>query len=146
MDIKANKGAKTAKGKAHLAALEAELVLLRDQQKKERPLPARLQAATYRLEKLKASQAEQIAKLDAAKEEAVSLEEGLAEINTKLAEAEAEMAAVRRQAAEGEAASAFTCMQQVLLASMSQERRASRSGRMRRRRLCRPSCCSQRAR
>ncbi len=48
-DVKAIKGAKRSPLKAQLVALEAELQVPRGRQKKERPLPARLQAATHRL-------------------------------------------------------------------------------------------------
>ncbi len=57
-DVKMHKGARTPLMKAKLAGLEALLQELRDRQLKERPLPARLQAATRRLEKAAVAQLE----------------------------------------------------------------------------------------
>ncbi len=55
-DVKQLKWAKSVKMKAVLADAEASLQQLRDQKRKERPLPARLQSATHRLEKEVAAQ------------------------------------------------------------------------------------------
>ena len=48
-------------GSAQRLALEAELQVLRERQKKERPLSARLQAATHRVERATAAQVEAVA-------------------------------------------------------------------------------------
>ena len=61
-DVKAIKGTESPLLKAQLAALEAELQVLRERQKKERPLPARLRAATHRFEKAKAARTEAAAR------------------------------------------------------------------------------------
>ncbi len=56
-----------------------------------------------------ASQGEQITKIEAARELSISLEEGLVDINTKVLEAEVEMQAVKRQAADGQVTSGPLC-------------------------------------
>ena len=55
-EVKQLKGSKSEKLLGYLAEAEASLQQLRDQQRKERPLPARLQSATHRLEKEVAAQ------------------------------------------------------------------------------------------
>jgi hypothetical protein len=88
-EVKANKGAKTPLGKAHLAALEATLLQLKEQQRRERPLPARLQAATHRYEKVTSDEA------DLMKELAVH-EGHITKIKAKLVEvADVRMAAAK---------------------------------------------------
>ena len=50
-EVKQLKGSNSEKLLGYLAEAEASLQQLRDQQRKERPLPARLQSATHRLER-----------------------------------------------------------------------------------------------
>ena len=104
--------------KALLVSLEAELLQLREQQRQARPLPARLQAATHRLEKFKTAQAEAAESIDSLKAKLEAEETAKLEIDAKVAEAEAEMQAVKRQVADGEAASVISCMKQLLGSSM----------------------------
>ena len=82
-DLRLIKEIKSAAILAQKAVMESELQMLKEQQKKERPLPARLQAATHRLEKMQKDKAEQLEKLEAAKAVVVDLETGLKDIEAK---------------------------------------------------------------
>ncbi len=87
-DVKAINGAKSSVLKAQLVSLEAELHVLRERQKKERPLPARLQAATHRLEKAKAARTEAAELVTDLEEKLIAAKVGLDEAESKLLEAE----------------------------------------------------------
>jgi hypothetical protein len=117
-EVKVLKQASLPQTKALLVSLEAELLQLREQQRQARPLPARLQAATHRLEKFKTAQAEAAESIDSLKAKLEAEETAKFEIDAKVAEAEAEMQAVKRQVADGEAASVISRMKQVLCSSM----------------------------
>ena len=66
-EVKQLKGSKSEKLLGYLAEAEASLQQLRDQQRRERPLPARLQSATHRLEKEEAGQVAATAAVASAK-------------------------------------------------------------------------------
>ena len=100
--IKNVKGVKDAgKTKIHVEVWEAELKLLKDKQRKARPLPARLQAATDRLAKAKLQQEEAIEQAKTLKEKLEAAERELMEANAKVTEAEKELQAVTELAAIG---------------------------------------------
>jgi hypothetical protein len=120
-DVKVIKGAKSPLLKAQLAALEAELQVLRERQRKERPLPARLQAATHRLEKAKAAQVEATELVDDLEEELAAAKVGLGEAENKLLEAEQELQEVKQQVADGQATGMAASFQHVLLQNMTPE-------------------------
>ena len=82
----------------HLEVAEAELRELKDQQKRARPLPARLQAAANRSASCRTVQAAAAAKLEAAKAGLLEAAAELAEADCKLLEADQEEAVVRQQA------------------------------------------------
>ena len=107
-DVKQMKGSKSEKLRGHLAEAEASLQLLRDQQRKERPLPARLQSATHRFEKEEAGQLAATAAVASAKvvvTDAVAslaaLEALLVEADVKVMEAKAELHGFQQQRAHG---------------------------------------------
>ncbi len=77
--------------KAQLAALAAELHVLRERQKKESPLPARLQAATRRLEEAKAAQVEATVLVADLEEQLAAAKVGLGKAESKLLEAQQEL-------------------------------------------------------
>ena len=103
-DIKWMKMSLIPETKAQVALYEAELQKLLDQQKKERPLPARLQAATARDEKAKAAQAEAIKKVASLEEQLRLAKVQLEESNQQAAAAAAELLAVKQTAGEDLAA------------------------------------------
>ena len=117
-DIKWMKMSLIPETKAQVALYEAELQKLLDQQKKERPLPARLQAATARDEKAKAAQAEAIKKVASLEEQLRLAKVQLEESNQQAAAAAAELLAVKQTAGEDlaavTAASMVAAVQQVL--------------------------------
>ena len=117
-DIKWMKMSLIPETKAQVALYEAELQKLLDQQKKERPLPARLQAATARDEKAKAAQAEAIKKVASLEEQLRLAKVQLEESNQQAAAAAAELLAVKQTAGEDlaavTAASMAAAVQQVL--------------------------------
>ena len=117
-DIKWMKMSPTSETKAQVAAYEAELQKLLDQQKRERPLPARLQAATARDEKAKAAQAEAVKKVAGLEEQLRLAKLHLEESNQQAALAAAELQAVKQTAGEDlaavTAASMVAAVQQVL--------------------------------
>ena len=90
--------------------VEAELQKLLDQQKKERPLPARLQAATARDEKAKAAQAEAIKKVASLEEQLRLAKVQLEESNQQAAAAAAELLAVKQTTGEDLAAVTLASM------------------------------------
>jgi hypothetical protein len=120
-DIKILKGAKTSALKAQLGSFEVLLQELRERQRKERPLPARLQAATHRLEKAAAAQAEASVAVANLAEQMVAAKVVLEEADDKLLEAEMELHGVKQQVADGQATVMASCFQHVLLQSMTQE-------------------------
>ncbi len=79
--------------------------LLKERQKKTRPLPARLQAATARLAKTKATQEKVDAKVAGLEEQLAQARKEQEENAAKVAEAEAEFRAVQELAAVGTTAS-----------------------------------------
>ena len=94
-EVKQLKGSKSEKRLGYLAQAEASLQQLRDQQRKERPLPARLQSATHRLEKEGAGQLAATAAVASAKvvvtdavASLVALEALLVEADVKVMEAQ----------------------------------------------------------
>ena len=78
---------------------------MKEQQRKARPLPARLQAATDRLAKAKAVHEEAAQQVKDLKEKLEAAELELVEAGAKLTETEQELGAVKMLAAEGTAAS-----------------------------------------
>jgi hypothetical protein len=102
-DIKAIKAAnlKTPQLVAYLAHSEAELLKLREQQRQERPLPARLQAATHRVEKAAADEAEAMKELAGHEAHATRLKTKLVEIAGQKQAAEKELEAVKAMAGAG---------------------------------------------
>ncbi len=87
--------------KPFLEAAEVELKPLKEQQKKARPLPARLQAAANRLARYTASEAEIICRVDERQGQFAKAQEELAEVRVKKAEAQEEHKAVAESAAVG---------------------------------------------
>ena len=102
-----------------MVALEAEIQVLRERQKKERPLPARLQAATHRLEKAKAARTEAAELVTDLEEKLVAAKVGLDEAESKLLEAEQELQAVKQQVADGQATVMAASFQHALLQRMA---------------------------
>ncbi len=96
-DVKALKGAKSPLLKAQPAAFGAELQVLRERQKKERPLPARLPATARRFEKANAAQVEATALVAHLEEQLAAAKVGLGEAEGKLLEAAQELQAVKQQ-------------------------------------------------
>jgi chromosome segregation ATPase len=99
--LKAIKGKESNLAKAQRSDWEARLRQLKEQQKQNRPLPARLQAASDRLAKAAAYKDELEAKVQAAEETLQSLQKEHAEALAKFQEAEQEVEAVKLLAAEG---------------------------------------------
>ena len=91
------------RGKAYAEDMEADLKNLREQQKRARPLPARLQAATARKEKTKAAFEEATKKAETLKEQMATAEKEVLEAMAKDAEADVELQAVKELAAVGSA-------------------------------------------
>ena len=119
-DVKQLQGSKSANLKAQLAASVAALQRLREQQRKERPLPARLQSATHRLEKEESARAGvaaamaagELALAELAAAQAV-LKTQLTEADGKVLEAQAELQGVRQQIAAGQTDGLASSLQQV---------------------------------
>ena len=95
--------------------------MLRERQNKERPLPARLQAAMRRLENAKAARTEAAELVNDLVEKLVAAKVGLGEAESKLLEAEQELQAVKQQVADGQATVMAASFQHVLLQSMAPE-------------------------
>ena len=100
-EVKANKGAKTPLGKAHLAALEATLLQLKEQQRRERPLPARLQAATHRYEKVTSDEADLMKELAVHEGHITKIKAKLVEVADVRMAAAKELEAVKAMAGAG---------------------------------------------
>ena len=117
-DIKWMKVSPIPETRAHVVHYEAELQKLLDQQKKERPLPARMQAASARVEKTKVAHAEAVKKVATVEEQLKLAKENLEETGKQAKEAEAELQAVKMAAGEDLASATAVSMvgavQQVL--------------------------------
>jgi hypothetical protein len=102
-EVKALKaiGLKTPQLVEMLAYSEAELRKLKEQQRQERPLPARLQAATHRVEKVTADEAETIKELAGHEGHVIRLRTKLAEIADQKQAAVKELEAVKAMAGAG---------------------------------------------
>ena len=105
-EIKLYRNAAFPQSKALVASFEAEVKMLKEQQKLARPLPARFQAATDMLVKFKLLKDELAAKAQllqeqaaaaakAFQEKAEAVQKEAADCEAKLAEAELELAAVK---------------------------------------------------
>ena len=113
--IKSLKAAKDSdKAAVILEGWEAEIKELREQQKRARPLPARLQAATARSAKTKTAVAEPTTKVENIRVQMAEAEQELQEALAKDAEADAEVQAVTEQAAMGAAVGANQMAVQML--------------------------------
>jgi hypothetical protein len=103
--IKAIKGLGSSWGQLQLEAAEAELKSLKEQQKRARPLPARLQAATARLLKARELQEENNEVVQNLQDKLAAALTVQTEVAAKVSEAEAELQAVTELAAVGSATS-----------------------------------------
>ncbi len=90
------------RGKSYVEDMEADFKNFREQQKRARPRPARLQAATARSEKTKAVVEDATKKAETLRELATA-EEEILEAIAKKTEADAELQVVRELAAGGSA-------------------------------------------
>ena len=99
--IKNLKGLKSTLAKTQIENWEASLNLLKEKQKKARPLPASLQAATARLSKAKATLEEVDATAAELQEQMAQILKDQEEAAAKVADAEAEFRAVQELVAVG---------------------------------------------
>ena len=108
-----------------LADSETDLKKLRERQRQERPLPARLQAATDRVVKVTANEAETSKELEVHEGHVTRLKAKLAEIAEQKLAAEKELEAVKAMAGAGASETAISnfanCMQEELTKQGMQE-------------------------
>ena len=117
--VKAVKGKETPLAKAQRQVWEEQLKQLKEEQRQARPLPARLQAATDRLAKVRQSQEELGNKAAQQQEQLEATQRELAEVSVKVKEAELELEAVKRLAAEGSVESTVKALTESMAAVLA---------------------------